>query len=475
MRRGAAFVAAGLGVLFGSGCITRQRPLQRREAMGQRIEEARRRTAAGGQADRIRNEKLQARMGMEDAAVLERTARQERARPEVAKRPPLRHYPIAAEPGVVQGVFEAELKERGFTLRSRGLSSGGTVLIGSNPDDASVATVILRPGASGGTDLVFGLRAPKVPAAAQRAHRKEIGAAITGRFSAQGIRVGASFVADDHGPDEGGAETAPAPSPPPAGSSVGPGRSDVDDVPRRAAKPRPDAHAVIVGVERYRGKRPKADFAAGDARLVSEYLNSVLGYQDENIAVLLDDQAAKSDFEKYFEKWLPNRVEKGDEVFVYYSGHGAPDPKSGEAYLVPYDGDPTYLNETGFSMKRLHQALSKLPTKKVTLVVDSCFSGSGGRSVIAKGARPLVSVAAPADIPGNVTVVSASSGDQISHSYDEKGHGLFTYFLLKGIGRQAGGDVSLKAAFDFAVPEVRRIARRQYNNDQEPQWQGGAP
>ena len=32
-----------------------------------------------------------------------------------------------------------------------------------------------------------------------------------------------------------------------------------------------------------------------------------------------------------------------------------------------------------------------------------------------------------------MTVMSASSGDQISSTYDEKGHGLFTYFMLKGI------------------------------------------
>jgi len=36
------------------------------------------------------------------------------------------------------------------------------------------------------------------------------------------------------------------------------------------------------------------------------------------------------DFVKYFEKWLPNNVEKDSTVFVYYSGHGAPDTKPAE-------------------------------------------------------------------------------------------------------------------------------------------------
>jgi hypothetical protein len=243
-------------------------------------------------------------------------------------------------------------------------------------------------------------------------------------------------------------------------------RSDVDELP--AAGPRRAGHAVIIGVESYREKLPKADYAAADAKLVAEYAKRVLGIPEENVAVLSNDRATRGDFEKYFERWLPNRVEAGDEVFVYYSGHGAPDPKTGEAFLVPYDADPTYIKETGYPIKRLYENLSKLKAKRVTLAMDSCFSGSGGRSVIAKGARPLVG-AVTAAVPAQLTVLSASGGDQVSNSYEEKGHGLFTYFLLKGL-KQKGGD--LKAAFEYLKPEVSRVARREYNADQTPEWRG---
>ena len=211
------------------------------------------------------------------------------------------------------------------------------------------------------------------------------------------------------------------------------------------------------------------DFAAGDAKLAAEYFKRVLGVPEANLALLTDDRASKGDFEKYFERWLPNRVEAGDEVFVYFSGHGAPNPAKGDAYLVPYDGDPTYIAETGYPLAKLYDRLSKLPAKSVTVAMDSCFSGAGGRSVIAKGARPLVSVVS-AEVPAKVTVLSASAGDQISNSYQEKGHGLFTYFLLKGM-KEKGAD--MKAVFDFLKPEVARVARREYNADQEPQWREG--
>ena len=251
-------------------------------------------------------------------------------------------------------------------------------------------------------------------------------------------------------------------------------KSDVDELPSAIVKPNKNAYAIVIGIENYRQKLPKADFAVSDAKLVSEYLSRVMGYPEENVVTLVNDHAALGDFVKYFEKWLPNNVEKGSTVLVYYSGHGAPNPKTGDAYLVPYDGDPSFIAETGYSLKRMYDALGKLPAKEIIVALDSCFSGAGGRSVIAKGMRPLVmNISGSLSLSGNITVLSASSGDQISATYDEKGHGLFTYFLLKGIKNEdvvkPDGSIKIDDLFRFIKPRVERIARKQYNNEQTPQ------
>lgn len=230
---------------------------------------------------------------------------------------------------------------------------------------------------------------------------------------------------------------------------------------------------MVIGIRRYQQPLAEADFADEDARLVGRYLTA-LGYPESQVATLVGEKATKSALEKYIESWLPNRVESGDDVFVYFSGHGAPDPSRQDAYLVPYDGDPAYLDKTSYPVKKLYAELAKLPARSVTVVLDSCFSGAGGRSVLAKGARPLVTVSAITDIPERVTVLTAGASDQISYSYQEKGHGLFTYFLLRGLKDQAGRpDLDLKAAFDYAAPQVTSIARREYNGDQVPQWREG--
>ena len=254
-------------------------------------------------------------------------------------------------------------------------------------------------------------------------------------------------------------------------------KSDIDEPPAIKAKRNKNAYAIVIGIENYRQKLPKADFATQDAKLVADYLTKAMGYPEENVITLMNENATKSDFEKYFERWLTNNIEKGSTVFVYFSGHGAPNTKTGDAYLVPYDGDPSFIAETGYSLKRMYAALGKLQAKEIIVALDSCFSGAGGRSVIAKGARPLVmNLQANVSMSRNITVLSASSGEQISSTYDEKGHGLFTYFLLKGIKDEdvvrKDGSLKMDDLFGYIKPQVERIARKQFNNEQTPQIMG---
>lgn len=253
--------------------------------------------------------------------------------------------------------------------------------------------------------------------------------------------------------------------------------SDVDTIPGETSRDRQNAYALVIGIEQYRDTLPKAEFADRDAKLMGEYLTKVLGYQEENVVVRLNEKAARSDLEKYVEHWLPNRIEKDASVFFYFSGHGAPNPKTAEAYLVPYDGDPAFLDSTGYPLKRLYDKLAKLPVAEVVVVLDTCFSGAGGRSVIARGMRPVgLSVENPILASGNTVVLAASAGDQVASTYEQRGHGLLTYFFLKGIqgdaGRNKDGTLELAEVYTYLKPQVERVSRREFNNEQTPQLLG---
>jgi WD40 repeat protein len=220
--------------------------------------------------------------------------------------------------------------------------------------------------------------------------------------------------------------------------------------------------ALVIGIERYQNV-PKSDFAYNDARSIKSYLLS-LGFVERNIEFLADERATLSAIRKSVESWLPNRVKPGSRIFFYYSGHGAPDPATGEAFIVPFDGDPSYLNDTGYPIKRLYEKLGAAKAAEVIVVMDSCFSGSGGRSVVAKGARPLVLMADTLVIPPGMAILASTQGSQISTSFEEKEHGVFTYYFLKAI-KEGKGD--LDSVYRYIKPLVEDTAKSQ-NVNQSP-------
>lgn len=231
--------------------------------------------------------------------------------------------------------------------------------------------------------------------------------------------------------------------------------SDVHIPPALQAAPRPHDLAVVIGIETYQ-TLPKSEYSKSDAEKVKGYLKA-LGFQDRNIELIVDQRATKSSMEKALEAWLPNQTRKDSTVFIYYSGHGAPEPATGESYMVPFDGDPNYLAVTGYPLKRLYERLAKLEVKEVIVVLDSCFSGAGGRSVLAKGTRPLVMMAAPEAPAAHMAVLTATQGSQISTSSPEKGHGIFTYYFLKAI---KDGKKDLAEIYEVIKPQVEDEAKR---------------
>lgn len=246
--------------------------------------------------------------------------------------------------------------------------------------------------------------------------------------------------------------------------------ADVDTPPKTATRTDPDAYAVVIGIEKYRDV-PGVDFASRDAKTVYAYLTEAMGFDPGNVIMLADERATRTDLEKYLGRWLKNQATRSSRIFVFYAGHGAPNPATGEGFLIPYDGDPGYTDSTSYPVRKLFSTLASLPSRDVTVVLDACFSGAGGRSVLAKGARPLVMTTSRSDVGKNMVVLSAAQGKQISTYYPEAGHGMLTYFLLKGLQGAADADknkrITTAELFDYVRPNVQREARKR-NVDQSP-------
>ncbi len=246
--------------------------------------------------------------------------------------------------------------------------------------------------------------------------------------------------------------------------------SDVDETPRKSPV-HADDFALVIGIEKYQSV-PPAQYSERDAAAFKNYAIGALGVPEENVIYLTGSRATRTGIAKYVEEWLPKNADEKSRVYVYYSGHGAPDPVKGNAYLIPWDGDPSFLESTAYPVSKLYESLQKLKAKQVLVALDSCFSGGGGRSVMAKGARPLVNIVeTPLPQDPKLSVLTASSGEEIAGGLDEQGHGMFTYYLLKGLkGEAAGADghVTLSSLQSYVSQSVKRAARRQ-NREQTPQ------
>ena len=197
----------------------------------------------------------------------------------------------------------------------------------------------------------------------------------------------------------------------------------------------PNAYAVVFGIEQYKNVS-SVTYAQRDAYWMREYFTKTLGVPEENIYYKTDIDVGKAEFDKVFSQggWLDKRIGDGkSDLYIFYAGHGAPDFNSRTAFLIPYDGDPNYASQTGYAVDKMTANLSQLEARSVTVFLDACFSGANRENeILLAGARPVFLDVNTA-VAANVTLFSAASGNQISSSWSEKQHGIFSYWLMKGM------------------------------------------
>lgn len=195
-----------------------------------------------------------------------------------------------------------------------------------------------------------------------------------------------------------------------------------------------DAIAVIIGNSNYT-KTKNVDYAINDAMLVKEYFMKSFGIKEGNIFLLKN--ATKGDMEQYFgmkgnyKGKLFNSIKPNkSDVFIFYSGHGAPGLKDHKGYFVPIECDPNYVELGGYPLDVFYGNLAQIPSKSTTILLDACFSGAD----IFNDISPItIKVDNPIINLNNNVVLTSSKDDQVSSWYNGKKHGMFTYFLLKAI------------------------------------------
>ena len=216
-----------------------------------------------------------------------------------------------------------------------------------------------------------------------------------------------------------------------------------DDIASRVAKLKPASKLnkkvwiFAIGIEKY-SETDDIIYAERSAKLLTQTLAKQLGATKGKTILLLNEKATSGAIEDQM-KYLNKHVKKGDVIYFYYNGHGLPKGENqDEAYLLPSDRMPDFIDDhPKFKLENFYKSLTDTKAEKVVAFVDSCFSGNADGKPIIKGKAAVFKTPKKVNFDQKkMAILTAGGANQYSSAYWDKGHRLFTYFVIKELLNQ---------------------------------------
>jgi PKD repeat protein len=251
-------------------------------------------------------------------------------------------------------------------------------------------------------------------------------------------------------------------------------------------------YAIIVGVANYPPPQVSLTYTDDDASGLRDRLVSLPGWDADHIVLLLNQQATSANFRTVLDAMMGASAD--DLLLVYFSGHGTyyEDGNGDEAdgydeALLFYDYTNPMLDDT------LALLLEQLPTQRLAVIVDACYSGgqldsrAGGRIAARRVAGDeegfledlgRIGMRGPKDLDRlakDLVAISACRFDEVSWEVASLRHGLFTYALLEALDGRADaagdgdGQSSAEECYDYLLPRVQALALSLAGESQIPQ------
>lgn len=229
-----------------------------------------------------------------------------------------------------------------------------------------------------------------------------------------------------------------------------------------------NTYAVIVGIADYKHDAIAADlpYSLNNTRAIYNFLTSPEGgsVPEKNILLLTDSKATRNNI-ILKTKALYARAGKNDRVIFYYGGHG------GEGFFAPHDYDGTA--ETALFYSDIKSIFKSAKSSTKLLFIDACYSGG----IKAPDARQDRKTDQTSTKNLNIAVMSASRGNEVSWQSGELGMGVFTYYLIKGLGGAANRDgnsyITIQELFYYVYKQVTdKTSGPGFSSQQTPQLFG---
>lgn len=195
------------------------------------------------------------------------------------------------------------------------------------------------------------------------------------------------------------------------------------------------------------------EFALNDGNTFKEYCIKTLGVPEKQ--VWLYENASYGIINSGVSKMIQAmNLFDNTNAIIYYCGHGIPDEKTGDAYIIPTDGNGKDM-ATCYSLNTLYNTFSQTNALNVTYFMDACFTGAKKDGSMIVAARGVAREPKKETLSGNTIVFSATSADETAMTFKEKQHGLFTYYLLKKL-QETKGNVTYEELYNYILNKVKR-------------------
>ena len=157
-----------------------------------------------------------------------------------------------------------------------------------------------------------------------------------------------------------------------------------------------------------------------------------------------------------------------------FAGHGLASDDGKKMYLLLYGGPPELLGDTAVSRVCLFSEIAQANPRSVTVFLDTCYSGTAMGKDVLLASCPTAIRAKDQAVPEGFTVMTAAAGDQTAKPLEEVKHGMFSYFLMKGME----GDADANQANQITAGELHAYVQhnviQQSSGSQKPELQGDA-
>jgi WD40 repeat protein/uncharacterized caspase-like protein len=241
---------------------------------------------------------------------------------------------------------------------------------------------------------------------------------------------------------------------------------------------RPRLFVLAAGVNNYADGRLKLNYAVSDTQAVASAFQTAGDglYESINVTTLTDADVTMDRLEKAFGQ-LASEVKPTDVFVLFVAGHGR--TKDGHYYFVPQEfryQDETSYAQGAVSQEQWQKWISAIPANKSVLIYDTCESGSltapngfGARGNLSFIEEQVAAVDKLKLATGRAVMVAAGETQPALEGY--RGHGLFSYAVLEGLGKAAvdkDGLIDLFELMTFVDKEVPKLSDEAFKQSQQP-------